>query len=1010
MQRKLSTRSWRIWKFQAPGLAWTKKNAGQRPAFLLCLTTDRLLGQQLAQHEWQNTAVLVVINFDRRIDTQQHFDVNAGAVGAVDHQGSQLLWLDFAFEAFQVEGFIAGDAQGLHAVVADELQWQHAHADQVRAVNTLERAGDHGFHAQQLRTFGRPVARRAGAVLFAAKHHGRRASSNILHRCVVDRHLFAGRLVDRDAAFDCRTVCLGRDHAVFDTHVGEGAAHHDFVVAATRAVGVEVRFQDAVFLQPLACRAVFLDRTGWRDVVGGDRIAEHAQSARAFDAGGHGRWRHREVIEERWFSDVGRFRPVVDLTGHGGDFFPQLAWCALDVSVVILEHFGVHGELHHGRYFSRARPDVAQVHVFAALTLANWLGHQVARHVAGDGVSNHQRWRSEEVRTDVRVYACFEVAVTRQHSRSDDVVGGDGGVQFRGQVASVTDTGGATVSGHAEAQFFQVRQQAGSGQVLGHDARARSQRGLDVRSDLQASFHGFLGQQAGSEHHAWVRGVGARSDRSDQHVAVRYFDVVGGFVHGVQVGRVFIETVFAGWLGEQFCEVGLDVADFDTVLRAFRAGQRWSNRSQIQCHYAGVVDLASFRHAEQVLRLEVAFECSDFSFAAAGALEVIDGRFVDWEEAHGCAVFRRHVGDGCAVGQGQGFSAFAEEFDELADDFFFAQQFGDGQYQVGCGAAFAQRAGQVDADDVRGQEVDWLAQHAGFRLDAAHAPADYADAVDHGGVRVGADQGVRVVHAGRIFVHAARQVFEVDLVDDAEARSHDAEGVEGLHAPFHELVARVVAREFQLHVQVQRALFAEMVDGDGVVDYQVDWHQRFDFLGVDAHLVGDVAHCGQVSQQWHTGEVLQHDARHYERNLVGTVAGRCPVGQLLDVFFGDFFAIAVTQHGFQHNADRDRQAGDFGAQAFFQSWQGIELALLARNVEILKRVQSVAGHDLSFSGYRLLLIFRLKRCCKAYSRTPFETGKLRSQPLPSISAGMAATGFICSASLHSLASWRFCLE
>jgi hypothetical protein len=55
-------------------------------------------------------------------------------------------------------------------------------------------------------------------------------------------------------------------------------------------------------------------------------------------------------------------------------------------------------------------------------------------------------------------------------------------------------------------------------------------------------------------------------------------------------------------------------------------------------------------------------------------------------------------------------------------------------------------------------------------------------------------------------MHAARQVLEVDLVHDAEARRHDAEGVEGLHAPLHELVALAVALELQLHVQVERVL------------------------------------------------------------------------------------------------------------------------------------------------------------------------------------------------------------
>jgi hypothetical protein len=34
------------------------------------------------------------------------------------------------------------------------------------------------------------------------------------------------------------------------------------------------------------------------------------------------------------------------------------------------------------------------------------------------------------------------------------------------------------------------------------------------------------------------------------------------------------------------------------------------------------------------------------------------------------------------------------------------------------------------------------------------------------------------------------------------------------------------------------------------------------------------------------------------------------------VFFGDLLAVAVAQHGFQHDADRHRQARDFRAQAF----------------------------------------------------------------------------------------------
>jgi len=39
-------------------------------------------------------------------------------------------------------------------------------------------------------------------------------------------------------------------------------------------------------------------------------------------------------------------------------------------------------------------------------------------------------------------------------------------------------------------------------------------------------------------------------------------------------------------------------------------------------------------------------------------------------------------------GQGEGGSTFAKEFDELAHDFLFAQQFGNSQHQIGCSYTF----------------------------------------------------------------------------------------------------------------------------------------------------------------------------------------------------------------------------------------------------------------------------------------------------------------------------------
>jgi hypothetical protein len=59
-------------------------------------------------------------------------------------------------------------------------------------------------------------------------------------------------------------------HLIGDADVGERAAHHHFVIAAPRAVGVEVRLRHAVFGEVGARGRGLLDRTSGADVIGCD--------------------------------------------------------------------------------------------------------------------------------------------------------------------------------------------------------------------------------------------------------------------------------------------------------------------------------------------------------------------------------------------------------------------------------------------------------------------------------------------------------------------------------------------------------------------------------------------------------------------------------------------------------------------------------------------------------------------------------------------------------------------
>ena len=106
---------------------------------------------------------------------------------------------------------------------------------------------------------------------------------------------------------------------------------------------------------------------------------------------------------------------------------------------------------------------------------------------------------------------------------------------------------------------------------------------------------------------------------------------------------------------------------------------------------------------------------------------------------------------------------FAEVLDELPDDAGLAQDLRHGQYEVGRGRALGKLAVQAEADDLRHEHRNGLAEHRRLGLDPADTPAEHAEAVDHRRVRVGADERVRErLPVARL--DDTREELEVDLV------------------------------------------------------------------------------------------------------------------------------------------------------------------------------------------------------------------------------------------------------
>ena len=163
----------------------------------------------------------------------------------------------------------------------------------------------------------------------------------------------------------------------------------------------------------------------------------------------------------------------------------------------------------------------------------------------------------------------------------------------------------------------------------------------------------------------------------------------------------------------------------------------------------------------------------------------------------------------------------------VADHAVGAEHLGEREHEVGGGGAGRERAGHAHADHDRLRQEHRLAEHRGLRLDAADAPPEHAEPVDHGRVRVGADQrvGERDPVADG---HDLPEMLEVHLVTDAGARRHDAQPLERLLRPAQQRVPLAVAPVLELDVALVRLGRAEQVDLHGVVDHQVDRDRGLD--------------------------------------------------------------------------------------------------------------------------------------------------------------------------------------
>src|SRR5687768_6649023 len=139
------------------------------------------------------------------------------------------------------------------------------------------------------------------------------------------------------------------------------------------------------------------------------------------------------------------------------------------VAVEPSECFPVCCKFHEALDFIISGPDISQPYRLSILAISERLSCQILKHGSGESISNHQRWRSKEVRTNVRVNSSLEIAIAGEDGGAYEIIGYHRFFNRHGQRARVANACGTAITGKIEAKLIEIGQETSFPEIFRHD-------------------------------------------------------------------------------------------------------------------------------------------------------------------------------------------------------------------------------------------------------------------------------------------------------------------------------------------------------------------------------------------------------------------------------------------------------------------------------------------------------------------------------------------------------------
>ena len=159
-----------------------------------------------------------------------------------------------------------------------------------------------------------------------------------------------------------------------------------------------------------------------------------------------------------------------------------------------------------------------------------------------------------------------------------------------------------------------------------------------------------------------------------------------------------------------------------------------------------------------------------------------------------------------------------------------------------------------------------LTEHDRLSLNASDTPTNDTKSIDHGRVRVSANNGIGVEDTVLLKDYPG-EPLKIHLMYDTVSRWDDSEVLEGFLTPLEEGKALFVPVEFDLFIAVLGILCPGDVNLNGVIDNKVNLTEWVDFRRITTELFHSCTHGSQIDDGRHTCKVLQENSGRLEGNL-----------------------------------------------------------------------------------------------------------------------------------------------